>query len=125
MWLAPHFEKMLYDNALLILAYGQAYKETGKTLYADIAERTVRYVLRELTDQDGAFYCSQDADSEGIEGKFYLFTPQEVLEVLGRKAGSAFCKRYDITKEGNFEGKGFPISSKTRCMGNRQKNTCC
>lgn len=83
MWLAPHFEKMLYDNALLILAYGQAYKETGKTLYADIAERTVRYVLRELTDQDGAFYCSQDADSEGIEGKFYLFTPQEVLEVLG------------------------------------------
>lgn len=117
MWLAPHFEKMLYDNALLILAYGQAYKETGKTLYADIAERTVRYVLRELTDQDGAFYCSQDADSEGIEGKFYLFTPQEVLEVLGRKAGSAFCKRYDITKEGNFEGKGIPNLIKDTMYG--------
>ena len=107
-WLAPHFEKMLYDNALLILAYSQAYKETGKTIYRDIAEKTIRYVLRELTGRDGAFYCSQDADSDGVEGKFYLFTPKEVEEVLGRKAGSAFCKRYDITKEGNFEGKGIP-----------------
>lgn len=108
MWLVPHFEKMLYDNALLLLAYGQAYKETGKTIYSDIAEKTFRYVLRELSSREGAFCCSQDADSDGIEGKYYVFTPQEVREVLGQKAGTEFCQRYDITKEGNFEGKGIP-----------------
>lgn len=117
MWLAPHFEKMLYDNALLILAYGQAYKESGKTIYQDIAEKTIRYVLRELTDEKGAFYCSQDADSEGVEGKFYLFTPQEVITALGQKAGAEFCQRYDITKEGNFEGKGIPNLIKNPMYG--------
>lgn len=108
MWLVPHFEKMLYDNALLLLAYGQAYKETGKTIYSNIAEKTFHYVLRELSSREGAFCCSQDADSDGIEGKFYVFTPQEVREVLGQKAGTEFCQQYDITKEGNFEGKGIP-----------------
>lgn len=116
-WLVPHFEKMLYDNALLILSYSQAYKETGKTIYRDIAEKTVRYVLRELTDSEGAFYCSQDADSDGVEGKFYLFRPQEVREVLGQKAGAEFCRRYDITEEGNFEGKGIPNLIKNPVYG--------
>lgn len=108
MWLVPHFEKMLYDNALLLLAYAQAGKESGKSLYQQVTDRIVRYVLRELTHKEGGFYCSQDADSEGEEGKYYVFTPAEIKEVLGREAGLAFCRRFDITKEGNFEGKNIP-----------------
>lgn len=108
MWLVPHFEKMLYDNALLLLAYAQAAKESGKSLYLLVADRIVRYVLRELTHEEGSFYCSQDADSDGEEGKYYVFTPAEIKEVLGREAGLAFCRRFDITKEGNFEGKNIP-----------------
>ena len=107
-WLVPHFEKMLYDNALLILAYLEAFQLTKNSYYADIAKRTADYILRELTDLQGGFYCGQDADSDGVEGKYYVFTPEEVESVLGKDDGALFCQMYDITSDGNFEGKSIP-----------------
>ena len=107
-WLAPHFEKMLYDNALLLMAYAEAYQLTGKASYADTARRTADYILRELTDQAGGFFCGQDADSDGVEGKYYLFTPEEVCEALGEEDGREICRLYGITTRGNFEGKNIP-----------------
>lgn len=107
-WLVPHFEKMLYDNALLLLTYSEAYRKTGKELYRQVAERTATYVLRELTHEEGGFYSSQDADSQGEEGKYYLFLPGEIKEALGQRQGEAFCRRFDITCGGNFEGKSIP-----------------
>lgn len=107
-FLAPHFEKMLYDNALLILAYTKAYELSHNKLYLDIAERTANYILNEMTFPDGGFYSAQDADSEGIEGKYYLFEPAEIINVLGQEHGQEFCNHYDITEEGNFEGKSIP-----------------
>ena len=107
-WLVPHFEKMLYDNALLILAYLEIYRLTGKEKYADTVRHTADYILRELTDVRGGFYCGQDADSDGVEGKYYVFTPEEAESVLGKDDGQAFCRLYGITEEGNFEGKSIP-----------------
>ena len=107
-WLIPHFEKMLYDNALLLWAYADAYRVTGKALYRDVALRTAAYVLRELTSPEGAFYCAQDADSEGREGAYYVFTPPEVLDALGKEDGAWLCRRYGITDRGNFEGASVP-----------------
>jgi len=107
-WLAPHFEKMLYDNALLIMAYAKAYKITKKPIYKTVIENTILYIEREMTHPQGGFYSAQDADSDGVEGKYYVFTPQEVISVLGEQAGEAFCKLYDITEAGNFEGKSIP-----------------
>lgn len=107
-WLAPHFEKMLYDNALLLLSYLYAYQATGKEAYADTARRTAGYILRELTDPRGGFYCGQDADSDGVEGKYYVFTPDEVQSVLGEKDGKEVCRLYGIAEGGNFEGKSIP-----------------
>lgn len=106
-WLAPHFEKMLYDNALLLLAYTEAYQQTKRTWYARIAERTAEYVLRELRDPLGGFCCGQDADSDGEEGKYYLFSFDELTRLLGADA-LPFCRRYGVTKEGNFHGKNIP-----------------
>ena len=107
-YLAPHFEKMLYDNALLMMAYCQAYEITGKPMYLDIAQKTATYILREMTSAEGAFFSAQDADSEGEEGKYYLFTPEEMVHVLGKKDGKAFCRHFAITTSGNFEGKSIP-----------------
>lgn len=107
-WLVPHFEKMLYDNALMILAYLEAFQLTKNAFYADVSERTADYILDELTDPNGGFYCGQDADSDGIEGKYYIFTPDEVISVLGEQDGKAFCSAYAITEHGNFEGKSIP-----------------
>ena len=107
-WMVPHFEKMLYDNALLLIAYVKAYQHTKRECYADTAHRTARYILRELTSEDGGGFCGQDADSEGVEGKFYVFTPEEVKSVLEEADGAEFCRRYDITHLGNFEGKSIP-----------------
>lgn len=107
-WLVPHFEKMLYDNALLTLAYLDAFQRTGDIFYAETARRTLAYILRELTSPEGAFFCGQDADSDGVEGKYYVFTPDEITAVLGEPAGKSFCLAYDITKSGNFEGASIP-----------------
>ena len=108
MWLVPHFEKMLYDNALLLIAYVEAYQYTKRECFADTARRTARYILRELTSADGGCYCGQDADSDGVEGKYYVFTPEEVKAALGKENGEEFCRLYDITDTGNFEGKSIP-----------------
>ena len=107
-WLVPHFEKMLYDNALLIIAYLHAYLLTQDQQYADTAKRTADYLLRELMDETGGFYCGQDADSNGSEGSYYVFTPQEITRVLGDKDGTEFCRLYHISEEGNFEGNSIP-----------------
>ncbi|WP_128895350.1 thioredoxin domain-containing protein [Longirhabdus pacifica] len=107
-WLVPHFEKMLYDNALLAITYLEAYQITGKQQYATIAEQIFTYVLRDMTDEQGGFYCAEDADSEGEEGKFYVWTPEEIKQVIGEQDGAWFCQLYDITEEGNFEGKSIP-----------------
>lgn len=108
MWLVPHFEKMLYDNAMLLMAYSQCYYETKSPLYLTIANKTAVYMLRELKDSDGGFYCGQDADSDGKEGTYYLFTPEEVRSVLHLEPAAAFCSQYDITPQGNFMGKNIP-----------------
>ncbi len=107
-FLVPHFEKMLYDNALLILAYCRAYSITKNSLYLEIAEKTAQYILREMTLKDGGFFSAQDADSEGEEGKYYLFTPDEIISVLGKTDGEKFNRHFDITDDGNFEGKSIP-----------------
>lgn len=107
-WLVPHFEKMLYDNALLVHAYIDTYQYTGKQHYKEIAEMTLSYVERELTHPEGGFYCAQDADSEGVEGKYYVFDPLEIEHVLGKEDATYFNSYFDITKEGNFEGKSIP-----------------
>ena len=107
-FLVPHFEKMLYDNALLILAYCKAYAVTKKALYLDIAEKTASYVLKEMTGPEGGFYSAQDADSEGEEGKYYLFTPDEIIKVLGKEAAERFNSHFGISAKGNFEGKNIP-----------------
>lgn len=107
-FLVPHFEKMLYDNALLILAYCKAYQMTEKHIYCEIAKKTATYILREMTSVEGGFYSAQDADSEGVEGKYYLLNPDEINQVLGAQAGKEFNRYFDITKTGNFEGENIP-----------------
>ena len=103
-WLVPHFEKMLYDNALLIRLYVHAYQALGKPEYRRVVEETVSYVLRDMRDASGGFYTALDADSEGEEGIFYTWKRTELLEVLGPEAGELFCKVYGVTEGGNFEG---------------------
>lgn len=107
-WLKPHFEKTLYDNALLALAYTEAWQDGHMAMWRETAEQTLDYCLRELKAPDGGFYSGQDADSAGREGAYYLFTPEEVCHVLGAEAGKHFCECYDITAEGNFEGRSIP-----------------
>lgn len=102
-WLVPHFEKMLYDNALLAACYTEAWQATRKPLYYRVACETLDYLLRDMAHPPGGFYSSQDADSEGEEGKYYLWTPAQVNAVLGRPAAELFCYVYDVTEHGNFE----------------------
>lgn len=104
-WLVPHFEKMLYDNALLARLYLHTYQLTGKPFYRRIVEETLDYVVREMTHPGGGFYSTQDADSEGEEGKFFLWSPEEVKAILGDREGRLFCISYDVSARGNFEGK--------------------
>jgi uncharacterized protein YyaL (SSP411 family) len=107
-WLVPHFEKMLYDNALLAMAYLEVYRAVQKEKYAHAAKQVFTYVLRDMTSPEGAFWPAEDADSEGEEGKFYLWTLDEVIKVLGDKDGERFAGLFDITERGNFEGKNIP-----------------
>ena len=101
-WLAPHFEKMLYDNALLTDVLSEAYQITGDHTYAQTIEEILAFIKRELTDDGGAFYAALDADSEGVEGKFYTWSKEEVTTILGADA-ALFCEFYDITEAGNWE----------------------
>lgn len=101
-WLAPHFEKMLYDNALLVIALCEAYQITGKSRYREVIEETLAFIGREMQHPDGGFYAALDADSEGVEGKFYTWSLGEIRELLGPDAG-AFCAYYDISEAGNWE----------------------
>jgi hypothetical protein len=113
-WLVSHFEKMLYDQGQLVSSYVDAYQWTGDEFFADIARRTCDYVLRDLTSPTGGFYAAEDADSEGVEGKFYVWTRAEIERVLGDRAAE-FCRAYHVTEAGNWEqgnnvlhGTGWP-----------------
>jgi len=103
-WLVPHFEKMLYDNALLSRTYVEAFLVTGNRFYERIATETLDYVQREMTDPSGGFYSTQDADSEGEEGKFFVWTPEEITKLLGEEDAALFNRYFDVSTEGNFEG---------------------
>ena len=107
-FLVPHFEKMLYDNALLMIAYAAAYSLCGDELFLHTAEDCAAYVLREMTDRAGGFYSAQDADSEGGEGMYYVFDYDEILSILGEEKGARFNAYFSITKGGNFERKNIP-----------------
>jgi hypothetical protein len=112
-WLVPHFEKMLYDNALLTGAYLDGYLVTGNPEYARVVHETLDYILNYMTDEAGGFHSTEDADSEGEEGKFYVWTPDEIREVLGDERGDRFCYVYDVTGGGNFEGQSILNLPKT------------
>src|SRR5207249_3623758 len=107
-WLVPHFEKMLYDNALLATTYLEAYQATGTGFYREVVEETLAYVLREMTSPEGPFYSTQDADSEGVEGKFFVWTLAEVERILGPADARLFADVYDISADGNWEGHNIP-----------------
>jgi uncharacterized protein len=104
-WLVPHFEKMLYDNALLSRLYLEAYQATGEEFYKRIAEETLDYVVRDMTSPEGGFYSAEDADSEGEEGKFYVWMPEEMRGELNAEEATIAERYWDVTARGNFEGK--------------------
>lgn len=104
-WLVPHFEKMLYDNAILAMAYTEAYELTKNALYKNITEKILTYIETVMTSKEGGFYSAEDADSEGVEGKFYLWDKKEIIDILGKEDGELYCGTYDITSKGNFENK--------------------
>ncbi len=104
-WLVPHFEKMLYDNAQLALAYLEAHLLTGEPALREVAERTLDYLLREMRNPEGGFFASQDADSEGHEGLYYLWTPEQVAAVLSEDDAGLFCRVYGVRSPGFFEGR--------------------
>ncbi|MDN5697091.1 MAG: thioredoxin domain-containing protein [Rubrobacter sp.] len=104
-WLVPHFEKMLYDNALLARLYLEAYQATGEQMYLRTAEETLEYLVRDMRSPEGGFYSAEDADSEGVEGKFYVWTPQELREALGEEDARLAAAYWGVTEGGNFEGK--------------------
>ena len=112
-WLVPHFEKMLYDNAQLLRIYAQLYCVTGNDLFKNVTEETADYLLREMLHSEGGFYSTQDADSEDEEGKFFIWSPQEINSIIGEEAGEIFARIYDVSDFGNFEGKNIlhPILS--------------
>ncbi len=104
-WLVPHFEKMLYDNALLAKVYAEAYQVTRKEGYAEVVRETLAWVSGEMKDEGGGFYSAQDADTDEGEGIYYMWTPKEIEEAAGQKDGAAFCRIYGVTRTGNFEGR--------------------
>jgi len=114
-WLVPHFEKMLYDQALMAMAYTEAYQATGNAKYGRVAHEIFTYVLRDMNAPEGGFYSAEDADSEGKEGLFYLWTPKEIKAHLGYELGDLVCRFYGVTEAGNFEGRSIlhmPFSTK-------------
>lgn len=121
-WLVPHFEKMLYDNALLVPAYLEAYQATGDKDYARVARDTLDYVLREMTQPGGGFYSTQDADSEGVEGKFFVWTEREIVELLGPDDARVFNACYDVTPHGNWEEHTILNVAKPQAVAARELN---
>ncbi len=103
-WLVPHFEKMLYDNALLTRLYLEAYQATQDPFFRGVVEEILAYVEREMLSPEGGFYSTQDADSEGVEGKFFVWDQEQIVEALGEEVGEIVCRYYDVTDVGNFEG---------------------
>ena len=125
-WLVPHFEKMLYDNALLVSVYLEAYQVTRDPEYARVARETLDYVLGRMTGAHGGFHATEDADSEGVEGKFYVWTPAEIREALGEERGRTFCEVYDVTDDGNWEHKNIlnlkqPLAEVAKRLGQDEK----
>jgi hypothetical protein len=118
-WLVPHFEKMLYDNALLLRLYVDGFRATGKALYAETAREIVAYLFAEMQAPEGGFYASQDADSEGEEGKFFVWTPADLEAALGGKGAEFDVAQayFGITERGNFEGSGATVLSEDRPLG--------
>lgn len=112
-WLVPHFEKMLYDQAMLAMAYTEAYQATGKEEYKKTAKEIFTYVLRDMTAPTGGFYSAEDADSEGEEGKFYLWTEEQLYQILGEKEAGLVINVYNLEKSGNFFEKGLGTAQKT------------
>lgn len=108
MWLVPHFEKMLYDQALLLHCYTEAYLITKSETFKNVVYNTIRFLQREMQHPEGGFYSAIDADSEGLEGKYYVWDYEEILEILGDHQGKKYAATYNITPEGNFEGKNIP-----------------
>lgn len=104
-WVMPHFEKMVYDNALMLRLLLETWQITKKMLYRSSAQEIIKYLLRDMKHEEGAFFCAEDSDSEGVEGKFYTWTPGEVKAVLGELEGSLFCDFYSVTEMGNFHGR--------------------
>src|SRR5918995_5438086 len=104
-WLVPHFEKMLYDNAQLVRTLALLYRATDNEFFKRVMEETLDYLIREMLHSEGGFYSTQDADSEGEEGKFFVWSRIEVIQILGEADGEIFCRIYDVTESGNFEGK--------------------
>jgi len=102
-WLVPHFEKMLYDQAMLAMAYAEAYQATGRARHGKVVDEILTYVLRDMTSPEDGFYTAEDADSEGKEGLFYVWTPREIKDQLGKDLGDLFCRFYDVGPHGNFE----------------------
>src|SRR5438067_9337644 len=103
-WLVPHFEKMLYDNALLVVVYLEAFQATREPFFREVVEETLGWVQREMTSPEGPFYSTLDADSEGIEGKFYVWSAAEIEAILGKERAEIFGSVYDVDPEGNWEG---------------------
>ncbi len=101
-WLLPHFEKMLYDQAMVVLAATEAYEQSGDPVYGDLLDKVITYVLRDMTSPEGAFYSAEDADSEGVEGKFYVWSIQELRTILGAEKAKLFIDTYQVREEGNF-----------------------
>lgn len=99
---------MLYDNALLLTAYTEAYQVTQNSRYKEICEQIITFIQREMAHEDGSFFSALDADTEGEEGKYYVWSKEEILKTLGDDLGTLYCQVYDITEEGNFEGKNIP-----------------
>lgn len=112
-WLVPHFEKMLYDNALLPVTYLETFQATGDPFYRRVVEETLDYVAREMTSPSGGFYSTQDADSEGEEGKFFVWSEDEIVSILGRELAEVFTYVYGVTPGGNFEGHNILNRAKT------------
>ena len=107
-WLVPHFKKMLYDNAQLVRLYLDGWRLSREPRFKQVVEETLAYLRREMVHPEGGFYTAQDADSEGHEGKYFVWEPAEIKDVLGLELGEVFCRLYDITDQGNFEGKNIP-----------------